>query len=393
MGRAARFGAAAAVIALLLSLGGGAAHGAFPGQRGKIALTDVDRVSLPTVGNVFTAYEGGGRTRLTNFTRAADPAWSADGAQIAFSVEPTPNGPREIWTMSADGTRQTQVTSGADAGHPAWSPDGTRIAFERRDGVSSTIHVMHANGSNVSELHSGRHPSWSPDGARIAFSDGPVDEEAGLGPQDIWTIGANGAGPVQITAHDRANDSYFFEPDWSPDGSLVAFENTHCPDPETCIGVFDYEVHTIGSTGAGRRLITPAGSVFGNPAWAPDGRDILVEAHVAGGGIGVPRRDELWEVDGGGSFLYKVFSDAAEPGWQPVVGFDGYPRPRGASPIRLSLVPAFADCIDPNTQHGGPMAYDSCGPPVQRSSRVTVGQRSIGSFFAKPLAGDPDTTA
>ena len=86
-------------------------------------------------------------------------------------------------------------------------------------------------------------------------------------------------------------------------------------------------------------------------------------------------------------------SDAAEPGWQPVVGFDGYPRPRGASPIRVSLVPAFAECIDPNTQHGAPLAYDSCGPPVQKSSGVTVGQRSIGSFFAKPLLGDPDTPA
>jgi hypothetical protein len=48
-------------------------------------------------------------------------------------------------------------------------------------------------------------------------------------------------------------------------------------------------------------------------------------------------------------------------------------RPKGASPIRTSLVPAYAACATPNRTHGAPLAFASCGPPAQTSARATVG--------------------
>jgi len=51
----------------------------------------------------------------------------------------------------------------------------------------------------------------------------------------------------------------------------------------------------------------------------------------------------------------------------------GYPRPRGATPFRVPLVPAYAACSTPNRMHGGPLAGGSCNPPGQASSQLTVG--------------------
>jgi len=48
-------------------------------------------------------------------------------------------------------------------------------------------------------------------------------------------------------------------------------------------------------------------------------------------------------------------------------------RPKGASPLRASLVPSFKACATPNRTHGAPLAFPSCNPPVQQSNFLTVG--------------------
>jgi glucose/arabinose dehydrogenase len=79
----------------------------------------------------------------------------------------------------------------------------------------------------------------------------------------------------------------------------------------------------------------------------------------------------------------------------------GYPRPRGASPLRIPLVPAFNGCLAPNRAHGAPLAHGSCAPPSQASGQLTVGTpdangKAAGSTaFAlwKAINGDPSTAA
>ena len=48
-------------------------------------------------------------------------------------------------------------------------------------------------------------------------------------------------------------------------------------------------------------------------------------------------------------------------------------RPRGATPVRVSLVPAYKQCTSANRMHGMPLAYPSCSPPVQASNFLTLG--------------------
>ena len=51
----------------------------------------------------------------------------------------------------------------------------------------------------------------------------------------------------------------------------------------------------------------------------------------------------------------------------------GYPRPKGATPLRVPLVPAHQECTAPNRTHGAPLSFPSCEPPTQTSQDLTVG--------------------
>ena len=64
-------------------------------------------------------------------------------------------------------------------------------------------------------------------------------------------------------------------------------------------------------------------------------------------------------------------SGSQQPDWQPIP--PSYPRPKGATPVSLSLVPASQQCTSPNRTHGPPLAFGSCKPPQRASSYLTVG--------------------
>jgi hypothetical protein len=57
-------------------------------------------------------------------------------------------------------------------------------------------------------------------------------------------------------------------------------------------------------------------------------------------------------------------------------------RPKGATPLRVPLVPAFNQCTSPNRTHGSPLAFPSCNPTVQSSNVLTVGTPDANSAEA-----------
>jgi predicted acyl esterase len=91
------------------------------------------------------------------------------------------------------------------------------------------------------------------------------------------------------------------------------------------------------------------------------------------------------------------------PGYQLAAGFPppSYPRPVAASPLKVSLVPAYADCTAPDRTHGPPLAFPSCNPPDQVSDFLTVGTPDanasapafMGSAKYTVLAGNRATPA
>jgi hypothetical protein len=129
-----------------------------------------------------------------------------------------------------------------------------------------------------------------------------------------------------------------------------------------------------------------------NPAWSPDGYFILANT---------PGQDTIWKLRATGGSMDRLPVEGYWPAWQPVPGITGYPRPKGASPDDVPLVPAYTECIDPNLQHGPPLAEGSCGPPLLRSAHLTVGtadsngQPTLLRAHVRlgVLAGNPSTPA
>jgi hypothetical protein len=77
----------------------------------------------------------------------------------------------------------------------------------------------------------------------------------------------------------------------------------------------------------------------------------------------------------------------------------GYPRPKGATPVRVSLVPAYEECTNASSTHGAPLSMPSCTPPTPSSDHLTVGTPDAngeaagftGFFRAGVIVGDPST--
>jgi hypothetical protein len=78
-----------------------------------------------------------------------------------------------------------------------------------------------------------------------------------------------------------------------------------------------------------------------------------------------------------------------------------YARPRAASPISTSLVPAYDECSAPNRVHGPPLEHPSCNPPAPSSPVLTVGTvdangaaaQSVSQLRLGVMTGDPGTQA
>jgi hypothetical protein len=81
----------------------------------------------------------------------------------------------------------------------------------------------------------------------------------------------------------------------------------------------------------------------------------------------------------------------------PAVAEGTHARPKGATPVRASLVPAYEPCTAPDRTHGTPLAFPSCSGPQQTSDYLTVGSpdangfaaKSVGTFKFFAFAGNP----
>jgi TolB protein len=127
--------------------------------------------------------DGSGLTRLTDNGLAWDtfPSFSPDGKRILLRRllrQRTTEGTlfnSEIMVMNTDGSDARNLSRDPFFdGWPAWSPNGAQIAFSSNRSDTYQIYVMNADGSNpvrvVESPYTDVRPQWLPDGTGLIFN-------------------------------------------------------------------------------------------------------------------------------------------------------------------------------------------------------------------------------
>jgi Tol biopolymer transport system component len=313
------------LAAMLATLAIAPASATYPGgANGRIAIG----VRANGGANIWTLRpDGTGLRQLTTgsgFTLC--PAYSADGHSIAYCSNVS--GAFEIWTMRQDGSRQRQLTHlGGFATFPDYSPDKSRIAFSGGEGTDPNTEIYTVNahtGRGLQKLTNcgaaagcvNEIPAWSPDGTKIVFMHADTSNDDGdpVGEQ-VWIMDANGAHKQQLTFDALEKDQ---EPDWSPDGSKIAYSSGDPGSGGTWVMNADgSNQHQLSGCVAGDPQPCPAGDEFG-VAWSPDGTKIAFLRDLSL--IGISDRP-VFVMNADGSDQHRITTAPIIPGvpaWQPL---------------------------------------------------------------------------
>lgn len=196
------------------------------------------------------------------------------GTDIVFSSSRDPHD--EIFHITDSGTtgNEIQITDRPDdvAYEPSFSPDGQWVVFEshavdvegngiimkcQSDGLGSIIALttLAADGDC-------RQPNWSPFGNLIVY------QNFNTGQWDLWIMDTNGNNNMKITggAGDKTDASF------SPDGNYIVYSSDE--DELEYANIF-----IIPVTGGNSTRVTNYDGYDGAPSWSPDGNKIAFESY------------------------------------------------------------------------------------------------------------------
>ena len=169
--------------------------------------------------------------------------WSPDGGHIAY-VALRRSGADvvgDLWVMNADGSGKLMLAGNAE--QPTWASDSRQIAYTSvADILDVHIRRVAVDGTGDDRVTptgtQAFEPDWSPDGTQIAF--------VTLGENDIVVINPDGSGLLNLTKGVAEDDS----PTWSPDGSKLAFNTGILTEP------LETEVAVMNRDGTGRASLS-----------------------------------------------------------------------------------------------------------------------------------------
>ncbi|HEY3061724.1 MAG TPA: hypothetical protein VGL99_22355 [Chloroflexota bacterium] len=235
-------------------------------------------------------YQRGQAFQLATGGTWSQPAWSPDGASLAYVYRGTNFA--DIFITDDHGEAQRRLTDSQSTIlenndwnlRPSWSPDGKLIAFvSDRASFSPVLWLMNAvDGSGRRALATPGIQqgavdaiAWSPDGAQLAVA---LYNEPGPSQVALIPLTTNGrqTGRVLTSSPGGALD-----PAWSPDGTWLAYAGHDGAS---------LELHAVKPDGSGDQRLTQDGFLARSPVWSPDGRHIAYVSSRSG-------YFEVWTID------------------------------------------------------------------------------------------------
>jgi dipeptidyl aminopeptidase/acylaminoacyl peptidase len=135
---------------------------------------------------------------------------------------------------------------------PVFSPDGHTIAFVRMTPTSDSLMLIQSDGRQLRTLvpnASARYLTWSPDSRSLAYAS----------QRNIWRVDVATGVTEQLTHDSGINEDW--QPSWSPDGTLIAYDRfERC---FRCTGVW-----VMNADGSNQHELLQNGR---RPTWSPDG--------------------------------------------------------------------------------------------------------------------------
>lgn len=211
---------------------------------------------------------------LTGEWVATSPSFSPDGTEVVVvradgDYESAGPGSTSLWAVDHDGSEPRALTEGQLDDHPAWSPDGATIAFSRYDRSDGRgafrLMTVPAEGGPVDEVvpdpgADDTAPAWSPDGRQLAFVRA-VREPDGSRATTVWVVDADGPHARPVAAWPDAHSLA-----WHPDGERIL------------VSAFAYEDGNVGLLEVESGDATQIADHATFAAWAEDGREIVYMA-------------------------------------------------------------------------------------------------------------------
>ena len=140
-------------------------------------------------------------------------------------------------------------------------------------------------------------PSLSPGGDVLVYAKAKAGEDL-----DIYWQRTAGGNPIDLTADSPVADT---QPAFSPDGKQIAFRSERDGG-----GIF-----LMGATGESVRRLTDFGY---NPAWSPDGLEVVCASEAVDDPLRRSQVSQLWRVRVADGFKRQITSaDAVQPSWSP----------------------------------------------------------------------------
>jgi Tol biopolymer transport system component len=202
----------------------------------------------------------------------AYPSFSPDGKRLVYSVRLTKDQGYHLFvrTLPAGERRQLTAAAGSDIA-PAWSPDGASVAFLRLEEGSAECMVVPAAGgaeqkvADCAAVADEEQPfpavAWTPDSQSLAVAVAGENQSPA-----IALVPSAGGSPKPLTNPPQGTQGDS-TPAVSPDGKAVAFVRV--------VSQEDADIFTCDLSGRNLQRLTFDGRAIRGIAWTPDGSHLV----------------------------------------------------------------------------------------------------------------------